>query len=179
MSIERDIFKRRIFLPEKLFAYGFVRTENGYSFETVFYEGFIARLFVSEAGELDGKVFDPEFSEEYGVFRLERAEGAFVTGMKQAYISLLSDIAENTTFEKMYVFDQSNELSERIFRLYGIRPEFMWEKFPRFGVYRNADSRKWFAIIMNISSKKIFPIDENGVSERAPFLFFRENREGR
>ncbi len=153
--IENEIFKRRIFLPEKLLSYGFTKEKGGYLYSTVFFEGFLAKIFVSDEGSVDGKVFDPEFSEEYAVFRLDGAEGAFVCSLKNDYIALLSDIAEKTTYEKLYMFDQTNEINERFFTRFGVKPEFMWDKFPHFGVYRNPNSRKWFAIIMNIGADKL------------------------
>lgn len=155
MSIEEEIFKRRVFLPEQLIAYGFSREKGGYAFSKVFYDGFRAELFVSDGGTISGKVYDPEFSEEYVVFRMTGAEGAFVCGIKEAYLSLLSDICEKTTCERPYVSDQANEISEAFFIRFGAHPEFLWTKFPHYGVYRNAKTRKWFAIVMNLNARKV------------------------
>ena len=69
----------------------------------------------------------------------------------------MSDIAEKTTYERLYAFDQTNRISDAFYDLFHAKPEFMWEKFPRYGVYRNADTRKWFAIIMNLSARKVTP----------------------
>lgn len=38
---------------------------------------------------------------------------------------------------------------------FGIKAEFLWDKFPEYGVYRNPKTRKWFAIIMDIEYSKI------------------------
>lgn len=38
---------------------------------------------------------------------------------------------------------------------FGIKAEFLWDKFPEYGVYRNQKTRKWFAIIMDIEYSKI------------------------
>lgn len=38
---------------------------------------------------------------------------------------------------------------------YGVKAEFLWDKFPEYGVYRNPKSRKWFAIIMDVEYSRI------------------------
>ena len=164
MSLESEVFKRRVFLPDKLLSFGFSKADGGFTLLRSFLDGFTARLFISDEGKIEGKVFDDATSEEYAVFRLEGAEGAFVTSVKNAYLSFLSDISEKTTFERLYISDQTNRISEAFFDLFGAKPEFMWEKFPRYGVYRNADTRKWFAIIMNLSAAKVTPdAEERGL----------------
>lgn len=34
---------------------------------------------------------------------------------------------------------------------YGVNPEYLWWRYPDFCVFRRADNKKWFAIIMKIS----------------------------
>ena len=43
---------------------------------------------------------------------------------------------------------------------YRARDEYLWTKYPSFAVFRHNDNRKWFAIIMNISKRKL-GFDEN------------------
>ena len=98
---------------------------------------------------------DEDFGEPYVNFRNESAEGAFVVGVRKAYEALLSEILEACSIKKTYVHDQANAIDALIFDRYAVRPEFLWKKFPHFGVYRNASSRKWFAIIMNVNRGKV------------------------
>lgn len=46
-------------------------------------------------------------------------------------------------------------LDKYITDTYGAVGECMWEKYPTFAVYRHADNRKWFAVIMEIPKSKI------------------------
>ena len=32
---------------------------------------------------------------------------------------------------------------------YGVLPEYLWRKYPDYAVFRHADNRKWFAVLMN------------------------------
>lgn len=154
MSIESEIFKRRIFLPEKLLNYGFKERDNTFFFSRDLKNGLTAEIIVRD-GILSGRVLDGEFGEEFNIFRLEGVEGKFVHSVKNEYVELLEDIAKQTTYERLFFSDQANRLSEMIGKKYGAKPEFLWKKFPHFGVYRNAVSEKWFAIIMDLEGKKV------------------------
>lgn len=155
--MEKEVFQRRIILFDKLLQFGFVRVGEEYLYERVICEGMIARITVSPKGEVFGKVFDTDFDEEYVNHRQEQVTGAFVVGVRNAYRALLDEIAQEVTIPKVYVGDQANRVNDYIFEKYGVSPEFLWSKFPHYGVYRNQDNRKWFAIIMNIDKGKVDP----------------------
>ena len=41
-----------------------------------------------------------------------------------------------------------------IFKKYHVRPSYLWDKYPLYGVFKN-DKGKWFGLIMNISKDKL------------------------
>ena len=47
------------------------------------------------------------------------------------------------------------EFESLIFETYGVKPEYPWEKYPTFEVYRHKANRKWFAVIMTVEKSKI------------------------
>ena len=153
--IEQEVFKRRTILFNKLESFGFLRENEDYILERHLCDGMLCRVCISSQGEVIGKVYDAELDEEYVNHRNDAATGAFVFGVRRAFEDFLREIAAACSVEKVYVGDQANRVNECIFTQYGVSPEFMWSKFPHFGVYRNADSRKWFAIIMNIDKGKV------------------------
>ena len=155
--IETEVFKRRIFDFEKLQKFGFIRKNDVYIYERYLCEGMFAEITVTPTGQVSGKVVDEELGEEYVNHRLEGVTGAFVVGIKNAYEALLREIAEAATYEKLYIGDQTNRINDLFIEKYKVSPEFLWEKFPHFGVYRNAESKKWFAIVMNIAKGKLIP----------------------
>ena len=154
--LEREVFKRKNILFDKLEEFGFRCDGEEYIYERKIYEGMVARVCVTLSGEVKGEVFDEDFKEPYVNFRLESATGAFVVGVRNAYLSLLNEIAQAATEEKLYMLDQTNRIHRYITQKYGVKAEFMWKKFPHFGVYRNDASEKWFAIIMDIGRGKVF-----------------------
>ena len=38
---------------------------------------------------------------------------------------------------------------------YGSDPEYLWDNYPEFAVLRRRDNKKWYALLMNISKKKL------------------------
>ena len=158
--LEKEVFKRRTILLDKLEKFGFIRENGNFVFERKIYEGMIARVTVSSDGEVSGEVYDEDFKEPYVNYRVESATGAFVVGVRNAYLALLEEIADAVTEQKLYMGDQTNRIHAYICEKYDVKPEFMWKKFPNFGVYRNVETKKWFAIIMDIGRNKIFPGEE-------------------
>lgn len=54
-----------------------------------------------------------------------------------------------------FIFAQSNRIAELVKEKYGVNPEYLWDKFPDYGIFRNPSSDKWFGIIMNIDKSKM------------------------
>ena len=84
-----------------------------------------------------------------------------VSFFKEECEAVLLDIRDKCFIKEVYLFDQSNRIDVWMKKNYGTTPEFMWDDTPGFGVYRNEISRKWYALIMNLSRKKIVPESEN------------------
>ena len=52
-----------------------------------------------------------------------------------------------------------NSLREEVFgfikKKYKAEPEYLWMRFPDYAVFRHADNKKWFAIIMNVGRSRL------------------------
>ncbi len=46
------------------------------------------------------------------------------------------------------------EVEKYIQKKYGAGPEHLWRSYPEYSVFRHADNRKWFAIVMDVDSNK-------------------------
>lgn len=46
-------------------------------------------------------------------------------------------------------------LEAYIAETYGAEPEYLWEKYPTYAVFRHSDNRKWFAAVMTIPKTKL------------------------
>lgn len=50
---------------------------------------------------------------------------------------------------------EQTELLAYIEAKYGVKPEYLWKKFPDDAVFRHATNRKWFGIMMIVSADKL------------------------
>jgi len=156
MSFESEVFKKYIPNNNKLIKYGFKKSNNSYKFSKTFMNNtFRADIVIDDKGQIIGKVIEIELDEEYTNYRMENAIGEFVNTVRDEYIKILKDIANNCFEKEVFIFKQSNRITNLINEKYKVLPEFLWDKFPGYGVFRNARSNKWFGIIMNIDRSKI------------------------
>lgn len=47
------------------------------------------------------------------------------------------------------------ELLQHIKDMYSAEPEYLWEKYPAYAVFRHAENRKWFAALMTLPREKL------------------------
>ena len=156
MSIESSIFEKFIVDKKSLIKYGFKLSGQDYIYEVQFMDGdFSARIVINRNGEVSGTVFDTENDEEYLPLRIDEQQGAFVGKVRDEYSKILTDIREKCFSQKYFISPQANRLAELIKKKYGDEPEFLWEKFPNLGVFRNQQSEKWYAIVMDVELNKL------------------------
>ena len=156
MIIEDEVFKKYKLKKDKLISYGFKKKNEIYKYSKIFMnDTFRAEISIDKNGRVLGKVIELELDEEYTNFRMENVIGEFVNTVREEYIKILQDIANNCFDKEEFIFEQTNRITGLIKEKYKVSPEFLWDKFPGFGVFRNARSNKWFGIIMNIDRSKI------------------------
>lgn len=156
MSIESELFKKASVNFNKLEKYGFLKENDEYKYSKIFMnDKFRADISVDKLGNINGKIYDLEMEEEYTNFRIENVLGEFINTVKNEYMKILKDIKNKCFENKYFVFEQSNRIAELIKNRYEVLPEFLWDKFPDYAVFRNSRSGKWFGIIMSINKEKI------------------------
>ena len=160
MNIENEIFKRSSVSFDKLKAYGFRKDKDEYLYEKEFLNDFKAIISIDKSGNVFGKVIDLQVNEEYTNIRTDMS-GDFVSKVRDEYKNILKDIRNNCFDNKLFIYEQSNRLAKYIKDKYNNDPEFLWEKFPGYAVFRNKNNNKWYGIITNIDLSKI----DNGNGE--------------
>ena len=158
MSIESDIIENSNLIEKNLLPFGFSKGKNGYTYSKLFMnDSFRADIFIDRTGLVFGKVFEIELGEEYTNFRIEHATGKFINLVRDEYVQIIKDIADNCYQKQYFLFAQSNRIANYVYNIYKVMPEFLWEKTPNCGVFRNSTNGKWFGIIMNVDKSKIIP----------------------
>ena len=154
--LEDEVFKKRKLDKDRLIPYGFIKEDDIYKYSKLIMDAtFRVDITIDSKGKIIGRVYDLDGDYEYTNFRLENVKGDFVNRVKDEYLKVLDDIANNCYTLEYFIYKQSNEVSNLIKEKYNVLPEFLWESNPNYGIFRNKSSNKWFAIIMNIDRSKL------------------------
>ena len=156
MSIESEYFKRRRPDWQKLEAFGFKKAKGLFHYEALLDGGdFRGELFVTERGEVSGRVIDLDTDEEYLPIRLADQVGEFVGTVREKYLEFLMRIDEACFVPVDFIYDQANRIEAAIISEYGVSPEFPWEKYPGDGTFKCKGNGKWFAAILTVEYGKL------------------------
>lgn len=169
-NIEKDIFNKYKVDIDKLIKYGFIKNKDEYIYEKNILNNKF-KIVINYNKEISGKIFDLDLGEEYINFRRENL-GEFSSNIKEKYIDLLNDIREKCFHKTTFIFDQTMRINSFIKEKYNSNPEFLWEKYPTFAVYKNNDG-KWFSLIGSIAFNKIDK--ESNLNKETEFLNIKIN----
>lgn len=154
--ISNKIFKNKIFNSKKLLNFGFVKHKNNYIYTTsLLADQFKLIITISSDKNIETKMIDTATQDIYTLHLVNDAAGTFVGLIREAYENILEQIADKCCNATYFSTEQANRLTELIKEKYGNSPEFLWEKFPGFGVFRNPESEKWYGLISHVDYSKL------------------------
>lgn len=166
MDIESTIFKKCKVDFNKLVSYGFKLENNVYIYyQNILNNSFEVIIEIYENGTVKGKIMDLNFNEEYTNYRINDACGDFVGGVRENFINILKDIKNKCFNENFFIGEQANRLTYFVEKYYMVIPEFPWDKYSDYGVFKNRKNNKWFALIMNINKNKLDKLCESKIIE--------------
>lgn len=151
MNIEKEMFNYYEIDKDKLIKYGF-KDKNGklhYS-KKIMDDKF--EVIIEYDKCIKGKIIEIEFDDEYVNYRRESL-GEFSSKIKDEFVNILIDIRNKCCNRNSFVNLQMRRINEFIKNKYNVNPEFLWEKYPRFAIYRKV--KKWFSLIGNVSRNKV------------------------
>ena len=111
-------------------------------------------IIIDNQGSVTTKIIDAD-GEPYTLHLVEGASGSFVGSVKNAYEKILNDVAANCFDDENFKSVQALKVVEFIQKNFADEPEFLWEKFPSYAVFRRKDNHKWYAVIMSIPRNKL------------------------
>lgn len=154
MNIEKEIFKKCTLDIDKLVNYGFIKSKNNYLYSKNILNNTFKVCIEVTNNNLIGKIYDLSSNEEYVNYRLEGSSGEYSSKVRYEYKNILYDIKNNCYINEYFIGKQSNRITNLIIDKYKDVPQFIWDKFPEYGVFRNKNNNKWYAIIMNVNKNK-------------------------
>lgn len=128
---------------EKLKEYGFIIENNEYVFNKQLNDNLIMKIIINK--DINLYIFDKDFNDECLNYELSY--------LKNMWVNYVNDIKEKCFILVKYNNKQALEIDNYIKEKYKIDAEFMFSKFPHFGVYKI--NNKWFSMIMDIDYKLI------------------------
>ena len=154
--IEEEIFKKTKIDWNQLEKYGFQKGNNGYQYsKNIMNDTFQVIVSIDQNGKVQGKVYDISFQAEYLNFRREEGNTSFSGKVREELINILEDIKNHCFIQEPFLYEQSNRIAKQIDEKYKDKPQFEWDKFPGYAIFKNKDSNKWYAIIMDIDKSKL------------------------
>ena len=147
-------FKNKVLNVKKILQHGFKRNGEKFFRRDEIVNGFTAEIIIDAGGNVTTKIFDAD-GELYTLHLVEGASGIFVGSIKDAHEKILHDVAENCFDEQIYSGEQTLKVVELIREKFSDEPEFLWRQAPNYSVFRRADNRKWYAVIMVVPREKL------------------------
>jgi len=143
-------------------SFGFTKTADGYCYERNICDDQLKLTLNFTGGKLYSIVEDSS-GEEYTLHLVESSVGSYVGAVRKEYEKILSAFVENCCVENIFSAQLTKNLLDYVVKTYGDAPEFLWEKFPKYAVLRRKDTQKWYAVIMEISERKLNLDSDNEV----------------
>lgn len=152
------IFKSKRPNRAKLLSNGFSVDGEAFTRREAFPDGFTLTITI-KGGEVSTQLVDAD-GEPYTLHLVEGASGSFVGTVRAEYERVLQDVASRCFEDEPFKSAQTLRLIEHLRERFGGAPEFLWEKFPSYAVFRREDNRKWYAVIMTIPRRKLELADD-------------------
>ena len=109
-------------------------------------------IIIDAGGHVTTKIFDAD-GELYTLHLLDSASGKFVGSVKAEHERILKNLHEQCFDAEIFKSAQAVKLVEFIREKFSDEPEFLWEKFPSYAIFRRKDNRKWYALIAGVPKK--------------------------
>lgn len=113
MSLESDLFEKRIPIESKLKEYGFKKQQAKYIYRQSFMNDDFYAIITVKDDQVKGKVFDAFSDEEYTLVHMSQ-QGSFSAQVKEAYLHILEDIAEKCFKLSPFAFPQARRIAKII-----------------------------------------------------------------
>ena len=154
-EVENFIKDKKIDL-KRLKKFGFKLKDNSY----YYYISLLKNQFkMTVKINLDNSIFteliDAETNETYVLHLLEERRNGYSEKVYGAYSEVLEKIKKECFEDEIFKTDYTNEIINYIKNKYGDELEFLWKKSPKTEVVRRKYSKKWYAVILTLSKRKL------------------------
>lgn len=147
---------------QKLLDYGFINDNGIYQYSVSFYnDEFISHISVDEKGKIDDKIIEKAFNEEYEGLNIKNFRGDYIAKVKEAYQVELIKIRDACFSKTLFKNPQANRVVDYIEKRYHEHPDFPFDKFDGYAVFRYPENNKWYGLIMGVKKSSFTKNEED------------------
>ena len=141
---------------KKLEEFGFELIDNSYYYYTSLLKNqFKMSVKISLDNSIFTEIIDTETNEPYILHLLEMKRSGYSEKVYKAYSEILAKIQKECFEDEIFKANYTKEIVAYIKNKYGDELEFLWEKSPKNAVVRRKSSKKWYAVILTVSKRKL------------------------
>ena len=152
----KDFIKDKKIDLKRLEKFGFKLKENSYYYDIFLLNNqFKMTVKINLDNSIFTELIDAETNETYVLHLLEERRNGYSEKVYMAYSEILERIKKECFEDEIFKTDYTNEIINYIKNKYGDELEFLWEKSPKTAVIRRKYSKKWYAVILTLSKRKL------------------------
>ena len=152
----KDFLKDKKIDLKRLKKFGFKLKDNSYYYTTSLLKNqFEMCVKINVDNSIFTEIIDVETSEPYVLHLLEMKRSGYSEKVYRAYSEVLDKIKKECFGDEIFKTNYTKEIVDYIKNKYGDELEFLWEKSPKTAVVRRKYSKKWYAVILTLSKRKL------------------------
>ena len=152
----KDFIKDKKIDLKKLEEFGFKLIDNSYCYHTSLLKNqFKMTIKINLDNSIFTEIIDTETNEPYVLHLLEMKRSGYSEKVYKAYSEVLEKIKKECFEDEIFKANYAKEIINYIKNKYRDELEFLWEKSPKNAVVRRKFSKKWYAVILTVSKRKL------------------------
>ena len=152
----KDFIKDKKIDLKRLEKFGFKLKDNSYYYDIFLLNNqFKMTIKINLDNSIFTEIIDVETNETYVLHLLEERRNGYIEKVYKAYSEVLDKIKKECFGDEIFKTNYTKEIVDYIKNKYGDELEFLWEKSPKTAVVRRKSSKKWYAVILTLSKRKL------------------------
>ena len=152
----KDLIKDKKIDLKRLEKFGFKLINKSYCYHTSLLKNqFKMSVKISLDNSIFTEIIDTETNEPYVLHLLEMKRSGYSEKVYKAYSQILEKIQKECFEDEIFKANYTKEIIDYVKNKYGDELEFLWEKSPKNAVVRRKSSKKWYAVILTVSKRKL------------------------
>ena len=152
----KDFIKDKKIDLKRLEKFGFKLKDNSYYYDIFLLNNqFKMTVKINLDNSIFTEIIDVETNETYVLHLLEERRNGYIEKVYKTHSEVLEKIKKECFEDEIFKTDYTKEIVDYIKNKYGDELEFLWEKSPKNAVIRRKSTKKWYAVILTISKRKL------------------------